>query len=136
MTQLQSVTVLTAPIKNLSGEVRFKHLRLIFWGSVESVHNKGGVSIACRYLTPEESSEILGSPVAAIHVGLAGCSWNDNFDREVGRDIAKKRLAESQVLIVGEKPIFRLMVAKDPLEVADILGKAMEAQGLRLGNCS
>lgn len=132
------VKVLPAPIGNMTGEVRYKHLRLQVWDANHGDHtyNKGGVTLAYKYLTAEESVRALGREVQpAILVGFAGCSWNDNFDRKLGREIASKRLEKSQVVIGGEDNIRRLMIATDPMQVADLLDAAMAAQGLRLGLC-
>lgn len=131
--------VLNAPIEGLTGEVRYKHLRLKVWdgGNYEQTYNKGGVTIAYRYLTGEETQQAMGLDIQpAILVGFAGCSWADNFDRKLGREIAAKRLDKSQVVITGVETIKRLMVANDPMDVAGILAGAMAAQGLRLGLCA
>ena len=103
----------------------------------EQTYNKGGVTIAYRYLTGAEAERATGLDIQpAILVGFAGCSWADNFDRKLGREIAEKRLEKSQVVITGERTIKRLMVADDPMHVADILAEPMAAQGLRLGLCA
>lgn len=135
----QSYTVLSAPLQYLTGEVRYKHLRLHVWDleKGDHVYNKGGVTIAYRYLTPAETNRALGvNNEMAIVVGFAGCSWEDNFDRTLGRSIASKRLAKSQVVISGEQNIKRLMTASDPIYVTDILSKPMQVQGLRLELCA
>jgi len=139
----ESYTVLAAPLKGLTGEVRFKHIRLNVWDLErgDHIHNKGGVTLAYKYLTPTEVAKALGAEVAlaeepAIAVGFAGCSFADNFDRKLGRIISRQRLATSRVIISGVEPIRRLMVAKDPAHVADILFGAMRAQGIRLELCA
>lgn len=138
-----SYIVLPKPLWGLDGEVRYKHIRLLVWDSRfdEIVYNKGGVTLAYRYLSPTELAEVLGagSPgieQAAIVVGFAGCSLEDNFDRTLGRSIAMKRLVRSQVVIMGESAIRRVMTATDPLQVADVLTGPMKAQGLRLELCA
>lgn len=103
----------------------------------EQTYNKGGITIAYRYLTGDEAERVTGLDIQpAILVGFAGCSWADNFDRKVGRSIAEQRLAKSQVVITGERTIKRLMTATDPMHVADILGEPMATQGLRIGLCA
>lgn len=134
-----SYTALAAPMQYLSGEVRYKHLRLQVWDErmYEKTYNKGGITIAYRYLTGDETERAIGLDIQpAILVGFAGCSWADNFDRKLGREIASKRLEKSQVVITGERTIKRLMTATDPMHVADILVEPMAAQGLRLGLCA
>lgn len=139
----ESYTVVAAPLVNLTGEVRYKHIRLNVWDIVKGdhIHNKGGVTLAYRYLTPVELAKALGAESAlvkgpAIVVGFAGCSFADNFDRQLGRVISRQRLAKSRVVITGEENIRRLMTAKDPMNVADILFGAMRAQGIRLELCA
>lgn len=135
--------VLSAPLQGLDAEVRFKHIRLRVWDErmFEVTYNKGGVTLAYKYLSPLDLAQVFGaeSPwveVPAIVVGFAACSVADNFDRALGRSIAAKRLAKSQVVIVGEFNIRRLMTATDPLDVQDILAGAMKAQGLRIELCA
>lgn len=139
----QSFIVSPVKLQNLTGEVRYKHIRLRVWDERmnEIVYNKGGVTLAYRYLSPTELAQVLGEeePVQgaqAIVVGFAACSVADNFDRFIGRIIAQRRLAKSQVVIPGEFNIRRLLTATDPLDVQDILADSMKAQGLRLELCA
>lgn len=138
----ESYKVLTSPLQYLTGEVRFKHLRIQVWDSEvgEQTYNKGGVTIAYRYLNDSEKVRALGEGHPgimdpAIVVGFAGCSFADNFDRKTGRAIAEQRLQKSQVVITGERNIKRLMTAVDPANVSDILAEPMQAQGLRYELC-
>lgn len=135
----ESYTLLAAPLQYLTGEVRYKHLRLQVWNLENGDHtyNKGGVTIAYRYLTDAEKARALGrEDELAIVVGFAGCSYADNFDRKIGREISERRLQKSQVVITGEVNIKRLMTATDPAYVLNILEGAMRAQGLRLELCA
>lgn len=140
MTQLSINTSATYELTHLPEEVRFKHLRLVtmdFDTMYEEVYNKGGITVAYRYLYSDELIELIGTDtIPAILVGFAGCSYDDNFSRKLGRDIALKRLENSKVIIAGDDYISRLMTATEPREVHDVLLEPMAAQGLRFELCA
>lgn len=128
------------PVFKLSGEVRYKHLRLVTINletDEEEVYNQGGITLAYQRLTDAELELILGSTAEpAILVGFAGCSLDDNYDRKLGRQIAELRLAVSKDVIVGKGYIERLMRAREPVEVADVIFGPMAGQGVRFEACA
>lgn len=138
MGKIVSVKVPTKPINGAEGEIRYKHLRTVVMslGDEDEVYQRGGVTLAYRYLTSNELRELVGTDVyPAIIVGFAGCSMADNFDKKKGRQIAEDRLKQSQVVILGADEIKTVMTAKDAYDTQHILAGPMAAQGLRIEVC-
>jgi hypothetical protein len=127
-------------IEHIQKEVRYKHLRTVsidFMSMEEEIYNKGGITVAYRYLSSEEMIELMGvDHIPAIIVGFAGCSWADNFSRHMGRKIALERLATSEVIIAGEDSIAKLMTASEPFQVQDVIAGPMAVQGIRFELCA
>jgi len=138
MSKIASVKLTGKQIAGIDGEIRYKHLRTVIYNFADNseVYQRGGVTIAYRYLTPEELVDLVGTDqYPAIIVGFAGCSMTDNFDKKKGRQIAEDRLKGSQVVILGADQIKRVMVAQDTYDVRDVLEGPMLAQGLRVDLC-
>lgn len=140
MTQLSINASSTYKLAEVPSEVRYKHLRVFsldFETFYDEVYNRGGITVAYRYLTSEELIELIGTDIIpAILVGFAGCSIEDNFARHVGRKIAAERLKDSNVIIAGDDYIERLMTASEVREVREVLEAPMAAQGLRFDLCT
>lgn len=138
MSKIASVKLTGKQVAGIDGEIRYKHLRTVIYNFADNseVYQRGGVTIAYRYLTSEELVELVGTDqYPAIIVGFAACSMSDNFDKKKGRQIAEDRLNGSQVVILGADQIKRVMVAQDTYDVRDVLEGPMLAQGLRVELC-
>ncbi|MDX9668745.1 hypothetical protein [Pseudomonas sp. P8_250] len=140
MSQVTVSVSTSKKIAHIPSEVRFKHLRTVaidYLSMEEEIYNKGGITVAYRYLSSEELLELLGvDTIPAIIVGFAGCSWADNFSRHMGRRIALERLATSEVIIAGEDSITKLMTASEPYQVQDVITGPMAVQGIRFELCA
>lgn len=64
-----------------------------------SISNKGGVTMA--FDSPKHISDLLASD--NVTIAFSFCSSDDNFERNQGRIVAEKRLAEATVTIPGDQ---------------------------------
>lgn len=71
--------------------VKYFHLR--FGSDEQGIDNKGGVTLATRLVD------------GGLHVGVAVCSYKDNFNKSIGRKIAEGRLDAGDIQIVNNERI-------------------------------
>jgi hypothetical protein len=138
--QLANNQVYTAePLNPLAGNIRYKHLRnhkRCWRTGTRLPDNNGGFTIAYRHLSDEELVQVVGTDtIPGILVGFAGCSYEDNFDKLVGREIALMRLMQSRDIILGSEAIHKLLLARSSHEAYDVLYRPLAHQGIRYDLC-
>ena len=96
--ELLSTTMITAEAAESSENIKYKHIRqgCVEWhldGTINrSPYNLGGYTIAYKQVGED-----------AYHVGLAICSDEDNYDKALGRSIAKARLRTLPYFVTEEQ---------------------------------